>query len=39
MMTEICMAVGFFNPGSFSSRFAQLVGETSSETSGPGVGQ
>jgi AraC-like DNA-binding protein len=27
-VTEVCMAVGFASLGSFSSRFAQLVGET-----------
>ena len=27
-VTEVCMAVGFSSLGSFSSRFAQLVGET-----------
>ncbi len=27
-VTEICMAVGFTSLGSFSSRFAELVGET-----------
>ncbi len=27
-VTEICMAVGFASLGSFSSRFAELVGET-----------
>jgi AraC-like DNA-binding protein len=27
-VTEICMAVGFTSLGSFSSRFAQLVGES-----------
>ncbi|MDI1462056.1 helix-turn-helix transcriptional regulator [Catellatospora sp. KI3] len=27
-VTEICMAVGFASLGSFSSRFAQLTGET-----------
>jgi AraC-like DNA-binding protein len=27
-VTEICMAVGFSSLGSFSSRFAELVGET-----------
>lgn len=27
-VTEICMAVGFSSLGSFSSRFAQLVGES-----------
>jgi AraC-like DNA-binding protein len=27
-VTEICMAVGFASLGSFSSRFAQLVGES-----------
>ncbi|MEP7026398.1 MAG: helix-turn-helix transcriptional regulator, partial [Actinomycetota bacterium] len=27
-VTEVCMAVGFASLGSFSSRFAQLVGES-----------
>ncbi|MEV4343947.1 AraC family transcriptional regulator [Actinoplanes sp. NPDC049596] len=27
-VTEVCMAVGFSSPGSFSSRFTELVGES-----------
>ena len=30
-VTEICMAVGFASLGSFSTRFAQLVGESPTE--------
>ena len=27
-VTEVCMAVGFSSPGSFSTRFTELVGES-----------
>lgn len=30
-VTEVCYAVGFSSPGSFSSRFRELVGEAPSE--------
>jgi AraC-like DNA-binding protein len=29
-VTEVCFAVGYTSPGSFSSRFTELVGETPS---------